>query len=502
MKISSYANRIGGFASVNTGVINDCYSDAKVKYDSNAAGFVFENTGMIGNSVAQKKTIGKENIGGFCYRNRGIIMESGWLRENGAEKKYHKKYSDLDLALDYEKITELTAKLGLGSRWKTPEEGDKRLEFSAEQNGNARATEGKEVVEISSAEELFKISADIAGGDAYAAACCYKLIKDINLKGKKWLPLGISETMAFSGVFDGNGFKIYNFKIDAKGLNYAGFFGYVKAAHVMNLTLDCIVKAAGGNTVGGMCGTNNGGEFSNCRVLARVHAEKCCGGFVGNNAGTIEKCCFIGKITPIIPILLWLLPLFGAILLLLIAGIIILVINLNKSPYNPAIIDPNGVPIVDDTPVTPPPAGSNRISFELNQEVYVNSETQVGIINYVNPKRSTQDVVISIKISDAELLKTIGTTGRSAEDQAALEATEGYNPEKSYQELYRSGRLQIGYKLDLCQLSSLPNGTTLPVGDYEMIVAIDAYDPETNEKAVVNAQAPITVHIVAPSAAE
>lgn len=38
----------------------------------------------------------------------------------------------------------------------------------------------------------------------------------------------------------------------------------------------------------------------------------------------------------------------------------------------------------------------------------------------------------------------------------------------------------------------------LPIGDYEMIVAIDAYDPETNEKSVVNAQAPITVHIVNP----
>lgn len=496
MKISSYSNRIGGFASVNTGVINDCYSDAKVKYDSNAAGFVFENTGMISNSVAQKKTVGKENIGGFCYRNRGIIMESGWLREGGKEKKYHKKYSDLDLVIDYEKITELTKKLGLGVRWKKIEDGDSRLEFSEERNGNALATEGKELVEISSADELFKITQNIANGDAYAAACCYKLTKDINLKGKKWLPIGISETMAFSGVFDGNGFKIYNFKIDAKGLNYAGFFGYVKEAKIMNLTLDCVVKCAGGNTIGGMCGTNNRGEFSNCRVLAKISAEKCCGGFVGNNMGTIEKCCFIGEISPIIPILLWLIPLFGALLLLLIAGIIILILNLNKSPYTPAIIDPNGVPIVDDTPVAPPPAGSNRISFELNQEVYVNSATQVGIIDYVNPKRSTQDVVISIKVSDAELIKTIGTTGRSKADQAALEATEGYEPEKTYQELYRSGLLKIGYKLELCQLSALANGTTLPAGDYEMIVAIDAYDPETNEKAVVNAQAPISVHIV------
>ncbi len=496
MKISSYANRIGGFAAINTGVINDCYSDAVVNFKVNAAGFVFENTGMISNSVAQKKTVGKENIGGFCFRNKGIVMESGWLRKDAKEKKYHKVYSDPDLAVDYEKFEELKEKLGLGVRWKAPVDGDKRLDFSDELHGNALATEGKDVVEISSAEELFKISQEIASGDAYAAACAYKLTKDINLKGKKWLPLGISETMAFSGVFDGNGFKVYNFKVDAKNLNYAGFFGYVKDAKVMNLTLDCVIKAVGGNTTGGMCGTNNGGSFSNCRVLARVSAEKCCGGFVGNNMGTIEKCCFIGKITPVVPLLLWLLPLLGGIFLFLIIGLIILIINLNKSPYNPTIIDPNGKPVIDDTPVTPPPAGSSRISFECNQEVYVDENSQIGIIQYVNPKRSTQDVIISIKISDAELIRTIGKTGRTAEAQAALAASGNYKPETTYQVLYRSGRLKIGYMLELCQFDALPDGTKLPAGDYEMLVGIEAYDPETNEKAVVNAQAPISVHII------
>lgn len=500
MKISSYVNRIGGFAAINTGVIKDCYSDAVVKFGVNAAGFVFENTGKINNSVAQKKTVGKENVGGFCYRNNGSILESGWLRKNGKEKKYHEKYSDLNLAADYEKISELHEKFSLGNCWKPSEENDKRLEFADGLQENTLDLAGKEIVEISSADELFNISRQIASGDSRAAAGAYKLTKDINLKGKKWLPLGISETMAFSGVFDGCGFKIYNFKISAKNLNYAGFFGYVKDATVINLTLDCVVKASGGNTVGAMCGMNNGGHFANCRVLARVTAEKCCGGFVGNNAGTIEKCCFIGKITPIIPFLYWLIPLI-LLLLLLLLGLIIYLINLGKSPYQPTVIDPNGRPVIDNTPVTPPPEGSSRISFECNQEVYVDVNSQIGIIEYVNPKRSTQDVEISIKISDAELIRTIGKTGRTAEEQATLEASESYDPEKTYQVLYRSGRLKIGYILELCQFDALPDGTKLPVGDYEMLVGIDAFDPETYEKAVVNAQAPISVHII-DSAAE
>lgn len=36
----------------------------------------------------------------------------------------------------------------------------------------------------------------------------------------------------------------------------------------------------------------------------------------------------------------------------------------------------------------------------------------------------------------------------------------------------------------------------LRVGDYEMVIMIDAYDPKTNEKAIVNAQAMTTIHIV------
>ena len=130
--------------------------------------------------------------------------------------------------------------------------------------------------------------------------------------------------------------------------------------------------------------------------------------------------------------------------------------------------------------------------------MYISSVTQVGIVNYVNPKRSTQDVVIRVLISDAELMRTIGKTGRSASEQAALEAEQGYDAETSYQELYRSGRIKIGYEIEAIKLSALADGTLLPVGDYEMLVAIDAYDPDTNEKSVVNAQAPITVHVVDP----
>lgn len=492
MKMAAYSNRIGGFASVNSGTIQNCYTDSKMKYESNAAGFVFENIGEIRYAVSQKMLKGKENIGGFYLKNKGTVENSAYLILKG--KKANKNYVDTHLALEYETMPEVAEALQLGDAWEPPRDKDTRLEL-AEKIFPVNTAE-KEVIEISSADELFRLAADVAGGDGDAASACYKLTADINLKGKKWLPIGISDTTPFTGVFDGAGHKIYNFKVCSQGLDFAGFFGYTKGAQIANLTLDCVVNAKGGSVTGALCAVNDKGNVRGCRVIAKVSAEKSCGGFVGKNMGFIESSCFIGAVSAVIPPIVFLLPLAGLLVLLLAIGLALLLGRWHETPYGPEIIDPNQRPYIDSGEYTPPPAGSNRISFELNQKVYINVETQVGLINYVNPKRSTQDVVIRILISDAELMRTIGRTGRSEAEQAALEAQEGYDAEKSYQELFRSGRLQIGYQLEATKLGALVDGTYLPIGEYEMIVAIDAYDPETNEKAVVNAQAPIAVYIV------
>ena len=76
MKISSYANRVGGFASINTGVINDCYTDAVVNFKVNAAGFVFENTGMISNSVAQKRPLAKKTSAVFASETKALFLKA------------------------------------------------------------------------------------------------------------------------------------------------------------------------------------------------------------------------------------------------------------------------------------------------------------------------------------------------------------------------------------------------------------------------------------------
>ena len=69
----------------------------------------------------------------------------------------------------------------------------------------------------------------------------------------------------------------------------AGFFGYIKGGKVINLTLDCVLDAAGGVLSGAMCAENAKGMLINCHVLAKVSADKICGGFVGKNEGLIER---------------------------------------------------------------------------------------------------------------------------------------------------------------------------------------------------------------------
>lgn len=493
MKYSAYSNRIGGFASVNQGTIQDCYSDAKVKHDQNVAGFVYENMGTVQSAIVQKRTYGKTNVGCFYVKNKGSVSDCGWYCHSKSKKKTDEKFADQDMILEFSDITEIHERLNLSDSWISPESGASRLELDhmlAELE-----TEGKEVIEIESAAQLMEISAAIAGGDTDAADGYYRLTKNIRMGGKKWIPIGLSETTPFTGIFDGAGFTISGFKIKAKGLEAAGFFAHIKGGLVANLSLDCVVDAKDGVLTGGMC-ADNGGTIINCRVIAKVYADRSCGGFVGKNTGHIERCAFIGKVSKVFPILLFFLPLLGLLLILIGIGAIMLLNRFKQPVYTPEVIDPNQVPVVDHGHYDPPPAGSERISIEMNQEAYFNVDTQVGRIDFVNPKRGTRNLLIRVHVSDAELIKKIGKTGRTAEEQAKLDADPNYNPETTYQELFRSGLLQIGYALPAAKLNTLPDGTTLPIGDYEMLVVVDAYDPETHEKAVMKTQLPITIHMV------
>ncbi len=499
--------RTGAFSALNSGEIIGCVSNIKLSSDKVSCGFAYDNSGVIRHSVTLKVPKNNGKRAGFCLRNRGNIESSAWVKYKSRKEKVSedsrdekiKKYLDEEFR-ETEKLSEgeLYKKLGLASVWKDGEEvyaliPDRKLNYVEPPCDVAPARE------IKDADELIEIAARINEGDEDAASAHYILTENINLGGKEIEPIGINEQLPFKGYFDGNCKTISNFTIKAENREFSGFFGYVKDGSVTNLTVDYILKGKGGNVAGGMVAFNDGGSFINCHVRIAMSATICSGGFAGKNSGLIKTCYVTGALSaPIAPVIFT----SGAaalIVLLLSAGGIIAYIRLSQSPYNPADkIDINAAPVEDDgPPVDPPPPGSNRISFEVMQEISISYATKVGIMNYVNPKRSTQDVVVSLCVSDKELMeKGIDLVASGVRTKAEMEA-EGYDPTKALTTLYQSGRLPIGYKLEALRITALPDKKThLGKGDYDMIIVINAYDPETQEKAVINAQAPVLVRIV------
>lgn len=499
---NKYENyRIGSFVAVNTGKIIGCSANTSFKSKNSGSGFVYDNKGEIQHSVSVKLIRGNHNLAGFVFRDNGIIQNSGFLgkvknntNQNSKAKGSKLKYIDEHLLIDDSMpVEQIYQQLELDTVWNNkshtslePSFKDNYVEYAAD--------EQRDVIEISDAQTLLDIIRDINDGDESAAKSHYVLTANINLGGKVIHPIGASEYNAFRGIFDGRGKCISNFRIKAKGLQCAGFFGFVKDAKVLNLKIDCIVDGTDGGTVGAMVGVNSNGHFVNCAVFTNMKPGICSGQFVGKNGGVIINCYVCGKIG--FPILLW--PFVLAAILLLLLLLIPLGIRIFKDDggYVPEVIDPNQVPIIEKDNIGKPAEGTSRISFEVNHEVYIGASTGVGQMGYRNPARATQDVVVHIVISDSELVKAgydltaIGV--RTAEEMAAAE----YNASTAYTELYRSGLVQIGYAIDNCKLSALPNGEMLNIGSYEMLLLIDGYDPETHERAIINTNVPITIHVV------
>lgn len=142
-----------------------------------------------------------------------------------------------------------------------------------------------------------------------------RLMNDIELT-QDWTPIGISDTLAFKGVFDGNGHTVSGLCINSDS-ERQGFFGYLKGT-VENLTLqgsvqttrnfaaglaafmdasaivrDCVVKVnvSGRDKVGGIAGENYSGLITDCRSQGTVEGNAKVGGIAGENwSGSIKKC--------------------------------------------------------------------------------------------------------------------------------------------------------------------------------------------------------------------
>ena len=131
---------------------------------------------------------------------------------------------------------------------------------------------------------------------------CAELMKDIDLSGEAWTPIGIGDafyagTPSYSGTFDGKGHTIKNLSIDSSA-HYVGLFGYVYGGTIRNLTVSGSVK--GSEHTGGIAGAANGGTFENCANQCAVQGGTTGGiiGFATEEGILIVRDCYnVGSIT-------------------------------------------------------------------------------------------------------------------------------------------------------------------------------------------------------------
>ncbi len=170
----------------------------------------------------------------------------------------------------------------------------------------------------------------------------------------------------------------------------------------------------------------------------------------------------------------------------------------NPYIYPPVSEDPGIEPIDEGDSSQSPlenPEGGGAVSLTFSKQATAPKGDGVASILFQNPVKSNQSIVIQLQITDKELIEKLGKTGRTADDKAKIEGAEDYDSEKSRIIIAESGLLAPGYKISTLQLMALPDKTVLPAGNYNAVYNILAYDKDTNERAVVNMQIPITLTI-------
>ena len=165
-----------------------------------------------------------------------------------------------------------------------------------------RIVEG--VVQVGSYEELNAIAKKVNAGEyigdsqqLYKTAV-YSVDKHIDCEGKSLTPIG-NEENNFSGVFNGNGYSISNFKIEADS-NNVGLFGTTSNAGIYNVSISGDNVVSGKENVGIILGAAVDETFVfGCSTSGKVSGKTNVGGVVGScsSSSIIEACANFAKVS-------------------------------------------------------------------------------------------------------------------------------------------------------------------------------------------------------------
>ncbi|WP_052770236.1 Ig domain-containing protein [Paenibacillus sp. IHB B 3415] len=125
-------------------------------------------------------------------------------------------------------------------------------------------------VEVSTREQLVYLNQN---QEDYLSAHI-RLMKNIDLSGVNWMPLGGNAYSAFSGIFDGQGHTITGVEVTGTSWTNVGFFGQ-SIGVIRNISLN--VNINGGSLAGGLVGLQSGGSiervYTQGNVRSGIHGE-------------------------------------------------------------------------------------------------------------------------------------------------------------------------------------------------------------------------------------
>lgn len=146
--------------------------------------------------------------------------------------------------------------------------------------------------------QLRAFAASVNGGKNYAGKHI-RLTADMDLEGRAWAPIGFSRigrTLAFSGVFDGNGRTISGLSLKHVGKDPVGLFGTLSGAYIHDLTVED-AEVNGVTEVGVLAGAAQKSTVKNVSVSGSVSGSQNVGGLIGNAVECrLLSSEFVGKV--------------------------------------------------------------------------------------------------------------------------------------------------------------------------------------------------------------
>lgn len=135
------------------------------------------------------------------------------------------------------------------------------------------------------------------------------------------------------------------------------------------------------------------------------------------------------------------------------------------SDYAPDKLEPNAQVIQDDdSEKLDAPSGGGAISLQYEDQVKIDLSDKMAYLNYSNPNKSTQNIVLEIVIKDQTIAK--------------------------------SGLIPPGYQItELPLADGAENFLSVGVYSEDAVFQILSYDPDSGEKAMVDTKAEITVTV-------